>query len=78
MRNAVHGSTHLQAHFVLGLAAVPLHAQQDSWEQAVLVLRTAFTVSIVKCLSLATVGGGLMFAFGEGQKAATPHRLEHF
>jgi hypothetical protein len=61
---------HIYRHILSwGLAAVPRHAQQDSWEQAVLVLRTAFTVSIVKCLSLATVGGGLMFAFGEGQRS---------
>ena len=49
------------------LAAVPLRAQQDPWEQAVQVLQTAFTGSIAKGLSLvAIVVGGLMFAFGEG------------
>jgi len=50
------------------LAATPLHAQSDPWEQAVQVLQTAFTGSIAKGLSLvAIVVGGLMFAFGEGQ-----------
>src|SRR5579871_409903 len=50
------------------LAAVPLRAQQDPWEQAVQVLQTAFTGSIAKGLSLvAIVVGGLLFAFGEGQ-----------
>lgn len=49
------------------LSALPLHAQQDPWEQAVQVLQTAFTGSIAKGLSLvAIVVGGLMFAFGEG------------
>ena len=49
------------------MAAVPLRAQQDPWEQAVQVLQTAFTGSIAKGLSLvAIVVGGLMFAFGEG------------
>ena len=49
------------------VAAIPLRAQQDPWEQAVQVLQTAFTGSIAKGLSLvAIVVGGLMFAFGEG------------
>ena len=49
------------------LAAAPLHAQTDPWEQAVQVLQIAFTGSIAKGLSLvAIVVGGLMFAFGEG------------
>jgi type IV secretion system protein TrbC len=49
------------------LAAMPLRAQQDPWDQAVQVLQTAFTGSIAKGLSLvAIVVGGLMFAFGEG------------
>ena len=49
------------------LAAAPLHAQSDPWEQAVQVLQTAFTGPIAKGLSLvAIVVGGLMFAFGEG------------
>jgi type IV secretory pathway VirB2 component (pilin) len=52
---------------LLALLAVPLHAQQDPWEQAVQVLQTAFTGSIAKGLSLvAIVVGGLTFAFGEG------------
>jgi type IV secretory pathway VirB2 component (pilin) len=50
------------------IAANPLHAQQDPWDQAVQVLQTAFTGTIAKGLSLvAIVVGGLMFAFGEGQ-----------
>jgi type IV secretion system protein TrbC len=54
------------------LAATPLHAQSDPWEQAVQVLQTAFTGSIAKGLSLvAIVVGGLMFAFGEGQSKRT-------
>ena len=49
------------------LAAAPLRAQQDPWEQAVQVLQTAFTGTIAKGLSLvAIVVGGLIFAFGEG------------
>lgn len=49
------------------LAALPLRAQQDPWEQAVQVLQTAFTGTIAKGLSLvAIVVGGLLFAFGEG------------
>ena len=49
------------------LAAAPLHAQSDPWEQAVQVLQTSFTGPIAKGLSLvAIVVGGLMFAFGEG------------
>ena len=49
------------------LAAAPLHAQTDPWEQAVQVLQTAFTGPIAKGLSLvAIVVGGLLFAFGEG------------
>ncbi len=49
------------------LAATPLRAQQDPWDQAVQVLQTAFTGTIAKGLSLvAIVVGGLIFAFGEG------------
>ena len=54
--------------FLMGL---PLHAQViggDPWENAVNVLRTAFTGTIATGLSLvAIVVGGLMFAYGEGQ-----------
>jgi type IV secretory pathway VirB2 component (pilin) len=56
---------------LLFLPAVELHAQaagNDPWENAVGVLRTAFTGSIATGLSLvAIVVGGLMFAYGEGQ-----------
>jgi len=43
-------------------------AQASPWENAVDVLRNAFTTTIARGLSLvAIVVGGLMFAFGEGQ-----------
>jgi type IV secretion system protein TrbC len=46
--------------------ALPAYAQSP-WENAVDVLRTAFTGPIARGLSLvAIVVGGLMFAFGEG------------
>jgi type IV secretory pathway VirB2 component (pilin) len=48
------------------IAAFPAHAASP-WEDAVDVLREAFTGSIARGLSLvAIVIGGLMFAFGEG------------
>lgn len=50
------------------LAAVPLHAQSDPWDNAVQTLQTAFTGTIARGLALVSiVVGGLMFAFGEGQ-----------
>lgn len=56
---------------MLALAALPAHAQQaggDPWDNAVNVLKTAFTGPIATGLSLvAIVIGGLMFAYGEGQ-----------
>jgi type IV secretory pathway VirB2 component (pilin) len=53
--------------FVLLLgSAIPVFADSP-WENAVDVLRTAFTGPIARGLSLvAIVVGGLMFAFGEG------------
>src|SRR5947209_2320795 len=46
---------------------VPVYAQSP-WENAVDVLKTAFTGHIARGLSLvAIVVGGLMFAFGEGE-----------
>jgi type IV secretory pathway VirB2 component (pilin) len=51
-------------------AAVPAYAQSasDPWDNAVNVLKTAFTGTIATGLSLvAIVIGGLMFAYGEGQ-----------
>jgi type IV secretory pathway VirB2 component (pilin) len=54
---------------VLG-AALPVYAQSgsDPWDNAVNVLKTAFTGTIATGLSLvAIVVGGLMFAYGEGQ-----------
>ena len=53
------------------LATVPAYAQgtgSDPWDNAVNVLKTAFTGTIATGLSLvAIVVGGLMFAYGEGQ-----------
>lgn len=55
----------------MALAAAPAHALQqgsDPWDNAVNVLKTAFTGPIATGLSLvAIVVGGLMFAYGEGQ-----------
>jgi|SRR5579884_379869 len=55
----------------LMLVALPAYAQStgsDPWDNAVNVLKTAFTGPIATGLSLvAIVVGGLMFAFGEGQ-----------
>jgi type IV secretion system protein TrbC len=51
------------------LAAAPLYAQSasDPWDNAVNVLKSAFTGTIATGLSLvAIVVGGLMFAYGEG------------
>jgi len=48
------------------VTALPAFAQSP-WENAVDVLKTAFTGPIARGLSLvAVVVGGLMFAFGEG------------
>ena len=52
------------------ILAAPAYAQAggDPWDNAVNVLKTAFTGPIATGLSLvAIVVGGLMFAFGEGQ-----------
>ena len=52
------------------LTALPVYAQSgsDPWDNAVNVLKTAFTGTIATGLSLvAIVVGGLMFAYGEGQ-----------
>ena len=52
------------------LLTAPAYAQGggDPWDNAVNVLKTAFTGPIATGLSLvAIVVGGLMFAFGEGQ-----------
>src|SRR5713226_2362308 len=57
------------------LATVPVYAQStgnDPWDNAVNVLKTAFTGTIATGLSLvAIVVGGLMFAYGEGQSKKT-------
>lgn len=57
------------------LTAVPVYAQStgsDPWDNAVNVLKTAFTGTIATGLSLvAIVVGGLMFAYGEGQSKKT-------
>ena len=55
---------------LLLLTALPAQAQTgaDPWDNAVNVLKTAFTGTIATGLSLvAIVVGGLMFAYGEGQ-----------
>jgi type IV secretory pathway VirB2 component (pilin) len=52
----------------LFLAGSAYAQQSDPWDNAVNVLKTAFTGPIATGLSLvAIVVGGLMFAFGEGQ-----------
>src|ERR1700733_13372347 len=60
---------------LLFLPALPVYAQStgsDPWDNAVNVLKTAFTGSIAQGLSLvAIVVGGLMFAYGEGQSKKT-------
>jgi type IV secretion system protein TrbC len=59
---------------LLLLAAAPIYAQStsDPWDNAVTVLKTAFTGTIATGLSLvAIVVGGLMFAYGEGQSKKT-------
>ena len=63
------GSRFLMAVFVMATLAPAAFAQGGSpWENAVDVLRTAFTGPIARGLSLvAIVVGGLMFAFGEGE-----------
>ncbi len=57
------------------LTALPVYAQaagNDPWDNAVNVLKTAFTGTIATGLSLvAIVVGGLMFAYGEGQSKKT-------
>jgi len=57
------------------LLAAPAFAQSTGsspWENAVTVLKTAFTGTIATALSLvAIVVGGLMFAYGEGQSKKT-------
>ena len=57
------------------ILATPAYAQQggnDPWDNAVNVLKTAFTGTIATGLSLvAIVVGGLMFAYGEGQSKKT-------
>jgi type IV secretory pathway VirB2 component (pilin) len=59
---------------LLFLTALPVCAQStsDPWDNAVTVLKTAFTGTIANALSLvAIVVGGLMFAYGEGQSKKT-------
>ena len=59
---------------LLFLTALPVYAQStsDPWDNAVTVLKTAFTGTIANALSLvAIVVGGLMFAYGEGQSKKT-------
>ena len=60
---------------LLLLAALPAYAQatgNDPWDQAVNVLKTAFTGPIATGLSLvAIVVGGLMFAYSDGGSKKT-------
>jgi len=60
---------------LLLLTALPVYAQgtgSDPWDNAVNVLKTAFTGTIATGLSLvAIVVVGLMFAYGEGQSKKT-------
>jgi type IV secretory pathway VirB2 component (pilin) len=52
----------------LSRRSAPIRPKQRSWDNAVTVLKTAFTGTIATGLSLvAIVVGGLMFAYGEGQ-----------
>ncbi len=56
----------------LFIGVVPVSAADSPWENAVDVLRTAFTGPIARGLSLvAIVIGGLMYAFGEGDSKRT-------
>jgi type IV secretory pathway VirB2 component (pilin) len=72
-KHRVHGSRlrTLSQVLLLSWLTLPAYAQQGGnspWENAVNVLKTAFTGSIATGLSLvAIVIGGLMFAYGEGQ-----------
>ena len=64
----VYAAVRTAAGVSLSLFATPSLARAASpWENAVDVLRTAFTGPIARGLSLVAIGvGGLMFAFGEG------------
>ena len=58
--------------FALSLPAYAQATTDDPWENAVNVLKTAFTGTIATGLSLvAIVVGGLAFAYGEGQSKKT-------
>src|ERR1700753_3042353 len=61
--------------FLMFVATLPVYAQAtgtDPWDNAVNVLKTAFTGTIATGLSLvAIVVGGLMFAYGEVQSKKT-------
>lgn len=60
------------AMFLLATPFVTPAYAQSPWENAVDVLKTAFTGPIARGLSLvAIVVGGLMFAFGEGESKRT-------
>ena len=58
----------LPALMLLATASAYAQTTSDPWDNAVNVLKTAFTGPIATGLSLvAIVVGGLMFAYGEGQ-----------
>jgi type IV secretory pathway VirB2 component (pilin) len=74
-KNIQHIARRLTALVFLMTLTLPAYAQAaggSPWENAVNVLRTAFTGTIATGLSLvAIVVGGLMFAYGEGQSKRT-------
>ena len=73
------GVAHALAEVARAFAALPYGTARvcpgtgsDPWDNAVNVLKTAFTGTIATGLSLvAIVVGGLMFAYGEGQSKKT-------
>ena len=71
LRRLIERARRLAIPSLMFLAALPVYAQStgsDPWDNAVNVLKTAFTGTIATGLSLvAIVVGGLMFAYGEGQ-----------
>lgn len=74
LRRLLERAHRLAIPFLMFLMALPVYAQSssDPWENAVNVLKTAFTGTIATGLSLvAIVVGGLMFAYGEGQSKKT-------
>ena len=74
LRRLIERARRLAIPFLMYLSALPIYAQttNDPWDNAVNVLKTAYTGTIATGLSLvAIVVGGLMFAYGEGQSKKT-------